>query len=362
MRLSRLVFRIVSCALLLWCTVLLEAQINRGAIEGVVTDPQGAVIAGVDVAITSVDTNVTAHTTTNGAGYYRVVDLVPGKYHGRFSFAGFSTVDMTDLDVPAGKVTRIDTQLRVDATRQTVEVKAEAPLIESSATNASTTLETKTIQEVPLAGRDIQQLVYLVPGVNNVGGPPGSNFGFNSSFGTFPDPTNALGSNISVNGGQGGANAWYLDGNLNLSSFAENVVINPTPDAVQEFQAITNAFAAEYGRTGGGVFNVVLKSGTNDFHGDLYEFLRNDATNARNPFTSIDSRGNIIKNRQLRYNNFGATLGGPLTIPHLYNGKDKTFFFFSWDQTKLHLLGSQVYTVPTTKMRQGDFSEDPNVV
>jgi hypothetical protein len=356
------VFQVLGLASLVWCTTVLEAQINRGIIEGIVTDPQGAVIAGVDVAITSVDTNVTSRTTTNGAGYYRVVDLFPGKYHARFSFAGFSTVDMTDLDVPADKLTRIDTQLRVDATRQTVEVKAEAPLIESSATNASTTLETKTIQEVPLAGRDLQQLVFLVPGVNNVGGPPGSNFGFNSSFGTFPDPTNVQGSNLAVNGGQGGANAWYLDGNLNLSSLAENVVINPTPDAVEEFQAITNAFAAEYSRTGGAVFNVVLKSGTNDFHGDLYEYLRNDATNARNPFTSIDSQGHIIKNRQLRYNNFGATLGGPVTIPHLYSGKDKTFFFFSWDQTKLHLLGSQVYSVPTERMRQGDFSEDPNVV
>src|SRR5712692_9985085 len=109
MRFSRVVFRIVSSALLVWCTAVLEAQINRGAIEGIVTDPQGAVIVGVDVAITSVDTNVTSHTTTNGTGYYRAVDLVLGKYHARFSFAGFSTVEMTNLDVPAGKLTRIDT-------------------------------------------------------------------------------------------------------------------------------------------------------------------------------------------------------------------------------------------------------------
>src|SRR5712692_3593169 len=340
----------------------LHAQINRGAIEGIVTDPQGAVIAGVAIEITSVDTNITTRVTTNDTGYYRVIDLVPGKYRARFSFSGFSTLDMTDIDVPAGKVTRLDNQMKVDATRQTVEVRAETPLIESGASNFSTTLETKTINEVPLAGRDLQQLVFLVPGINNVGGPPGSNFGFNSEFGTFPDPTHVLGSDLSVNGGQGGANAWYLDGNLNLSSFAENIAVDPSPDAVSEFQAITNAFAAEYSRTGGAVFNVVLKSGTNSFHGDGYEFLRNDATNARNPFTSIDSLGKIIKDRKLRFNNFGATLGGPVTIPHLYNGKDKTFFFFSVDQTKLHLLGSQVYTVPTAKMRQGDFSEDPNVV
>jgi hypothetical protein len=341
---------------------VLNAQINRGVIEGIVSDAQGAIVAGVQVEITSVDTNITARTTTNDSGYYRVGDLVPGKYRARFAFAGFSTIEMTDIDVPSGRVTRIDTALKVDATRQTVEVKADAPLIESSASNFSTTVETKTIQEVPMQGRDLQQLVFLIPGVNSVGGPPGSNFGFNSQFGTFPDPSNALGSNIAVNGGQGGANGWYLDGNLNLSNFAENVVINPTPDAVQEFQAITSGLGAEYSRTGGAVFSVVLKSGTNAFHGDAYEFLRNDATNARNPFTSIDTQGKLIKDRQLRFNNFGATLGGPVTIPKIYSGKDKTFFFFSYDKTILHLLGNQTFTVPTARMRNGDFSEDPNVV
>src|SRR5206468_9175050 len=241
-----------------------------------------------------------------------------------------------------------------------VRVTAEAPLLETSASNFSTSLETRTVQEMPMQGRDQQQLVHLMPGVNPVSGPPGSNFGFNSEFGTFPDPMHVLGSDLSVNGGQGGANAWYLDGNLNLSSFAENVAVNPSPDAVAEFQAITNAFAAEYSRTGGGVFNVVLKSGTNQLHGNLYEFLRNDATNARNPFTSIDSQGHLIKDRQLRFNNFGGTVGGPVILPHLYNGKDKTFFFFSWDVSILHLLGNKTFTVPTPLMRQGEFSEDPN--
>jgi len=353
---------IVVFVLLLAGASALLPQINRGVIEGIVSDAQGAVVAGVQVEITAVDTNLTARVTTNDSGYYRVGDLVPGKYRARFAFAGFSTIDMTDIDVPAGRVTRVDTQLRVDATRQTVEVKAEAPLIESSASNFSTTVETKAIEEVPMQGRDLQQLVFLIPGVNSVAGPPGSNFGFNSQFGTFPDPSNALGSNLAVNGGQGGANGWYLDGNLNLSNFAENVVINPTPDAVQEFQAITSGLGAEYSRTGGAVFSVVLKSGTNAFHGDGYEYLRNDATNARNPFTSIDTQGNLIKDRQLRFNNFGATVGGPVTIPKIYNGKDRTFFFFSFDKTILHLLGNQTFTVPTARMRTGDFSEDPNVV
>jgi hypothetical protein len=347
--------------LLISSATILQAQLNRGIMEGLVTDPQGASAPDVNVAITNVDTGVSVPTRTNSAGYYRVVDLVPGKYHAHFEASGFSPVDVSDIEVLAAQVRRVDLELRLGATREVVQVTAEAPLVETAAANFSTSLERRTIEEMPLQGRDLQQLVYLMPGVNPVSGPPGSNFGFNSEFGTFPDPTHALGSDVSVHGGQGGANAWYLDGNVDLVAFSENAAVTPSPDAVSEFQTITNAFSAEYGRTGGGVFNMVLKSGSNTLHGNVYEFIRNDATNARNPFTSIDSLGHIIKQRQLRYNDFGGTLGGPVVLPHLYNGKDRTFFFFSWDSTILHLLGNKVFSVPTALMRTGNFSEDPNV-
>jgi hypothetical protein len=360
---ARTLLRFFAVALFVCRTIPLHAQLNRGAIEGTTTDPQGAVVPGVDVTITSVDTNLAQTTKTNSAGYYRVQSLVPGKYRAHFSVGGFSPLDITEIQVPAGELIKVDAPLKLGAAHETVQVTAEVALLETSASNFSTSLETRTVQEVPLQGRDLQQLVYLMPGVNPVGGPPGSNFGFNSQYATFPDPTHVQGSDLSVNGGQGGANAWYLDGNLNLSSFAENIAVDPTPDAVSEFQTITNAFAAEYSRTGGAVFNVVLKSGTNALHGNVYEFIRNDATNARNPFTSIDSLGKIIKDRQLRFNNFGGTLGGPVVLPHVYDGKNRTFFFFSWDVQRLHLLGNgNVFSVPTAKMRQGDFSEDPDVV
>jgi len=361
MDLSRRPWRLLG-VLLLFAALNLKAQLNRSVIEGIVTDPQGAVVPAVDVRVTNTDTNISASVKTNTEGYYRVADLVPGKYKVHLELAGFRPVDISNIELPAGQVTRVDTQLRLGEARQSVEVTAGAALVETAPANFSASINERTLDEMPLAGRDLQQLVYLLPGVNQVGGPPGSNFGFNSEFGSFPDPTHMFGSDISVNGGQGGDNAWYLDGNLNLSGFAENVAVNPSPDAVQEFAAITSAFSAEYGRTGGAVFNVVLKSGTNAVHGDIYEFLRNDATNARNPFTSIDALGHIIKSRQLRFNNFGGTLGGPVVLPHLYNGKNRTFFFFSGDVQILHLLGEKVFTVPTPLMRQGDFSEDANVV
>jgi len=335
------------------------AQLNRGILEGSVTDPQSGFIPGVKVTVTALDTNVTLPTTTNSAGYYRVVDLVPGKYQIHFEQSGFSPLDLTNIEVPAGQTIRADAQLKLGTTQQTVEVSATLAMLQTAPTDFSTTVGTTAIQDIPLAGRDLQQLVFMVPGVAG-NGPPGSSFGFNSQYGTFPDPTHLQGTNVSVNGGVGGTNAWYLDGNLNLSGLAESVTVNPSPDAVTEFETITNGFSAQYGRSGGAVFNVVLKSGTNQLHGNVYEYVRNSYFNARNPFTSIGSDGKIIPQDQLRYNNFGGTLGGPVVIPHLYNGRNKTFFFFSWDETILHLNGSGVFTVPTPAEIQGDFSEDPN--
>ncbi len=359
---ERMLLSFLGLVLLLSWTTALKAQLNRGIIEGIVTDPQGAVVPGVEVTITDLETNVSTSTKTNSTGYYHVPNLVPGKYRAQFVASGFSPLDVRGIEVLAGEVIREDAQLKIGATSQTIEVTAGAQVVETAAANFSTTLQSSIIQNLPLAGHDLQQLVFLMPGVNVVGGPPGSNFGFNSEFGTFPDPTHIFGSDVAVNGGQGGANAWYLDGNLNLVGFAENVAVNPSPDAVSEFQTITNAFSAEYSRTGGAVFNVVLKSGTNSFHGNLYEFVRNSATNARNPFNSVDASGHIIPQNELRYNDFGGTIGGPVIIPHVYNGKNRTFFFFSSDTSILHLKGNNVFTVPTALMRGGDFSEDPNVV
>jgi hypothetical protein len=335
-------------------------QLERSVVEGTVTDPQGAFVPGVKVTVTAQETNISVPTTTNRAGYFRVTSLIPGKYHVHFEVSGFSPLDLVDIVVPAGQAVRADATLQLGTTVQTVEVSAATSMVQTAATDFSTTIGTSTIQEVPLAGRDLQQLVLFVPGV--VGnGPPGSNFGFNSQFGTFPDPTHLTGSDVSVNGGQTGTNAWYLDGNFNTASgSAEALVVDPSPDAVSEFQAITNGFSAEYGRSGGAVFSTVLKSGANQVHGDLYEYVRNSYFNARNPFTSIGSNGQIIPQDQLRYNNFGGTIGGPIVIPHLYNGKNKSFFFFSYSESILHLNGSDVLTVPTPLMKAGNFSEDPN--
>src|SRR5262249_29264301 len=148
------------------------------------------------------------------------------------------------------------------------------------------------------------------PGITQSSGPSGALFGFNSQFGGFPDPTHLLGSNISANGSQAGANAWYLDGSLNAALGAENIVVNPSPDAVLEFNVVNNGLAAEWGRTSGAVVNVVLKSGTNRLHGDLYGFNRNSVFSATNPFSRRDASGKPFLEPFVNSNNFGGTLGG----------------------------------------------------
>ncbi len=340
----------------------LWAQLNHGIIEGLVTDQQGAAIPNATVTLTALDTGVITHTKTNSTGYYRAVDLTPGAYRARLEAQGFNPVEVVDIQLGAGQEIRVDRKMEVGTTRQMVEVTATEPLLETASSNTSTTVESQIIQDMPLQGRDLQQMAYMLPGVQSDAGPPGSNFGFNSQYGIFPDPTYVQGSDVSVNGGQGGANAWYLDGSLNVSTLSENINVNPSPDAVSEFQAITSDLAAQYGRTGGGVFNVVLKSGTNKLHGSVYDYLRNSALDARNPFTSINTNGTLIPSRRLQFTDAGGTIGGPVVIPHIYNGRDKTFFFVSVDKTILHLTGTSVFTVPTQAMRSGNFAEDPNVV
>lgn len=350
-----------SGVVLLFVCASVWASINRGAIQGTVTDPQGAVTPGVAVTVMNVDTGVAQSTRTNSAGFYYVPELLPGPYKVRFEMAGFVATEVTNVTVKSNDAAAVDAQLKLGTSVQQVEVIATAPLVESTAANFSVSLEHRYVDELPLLGRDIQSLVQLIPGATQSLGPPGSLVGFNSQYGGFPDPTHVAGSLVAVNGSQGGANAWYLDGNLNAAQGVDNVVVNPSPDAVSEFQAVNNAFAAEYGRNAGAVFNVVLKSGTNSVHGDLYEYNRNSHFNARNPFEQVDAQGRDPFRRFVNWNQFGGAVGGPVYLPHVYNGKNRTFFFASWDLSIVHEKTPGVYTVPTVKELNNDLSENPNI-
>ncbi|MFB3923359.1 MAG: carboxypeptidase regulatory-like domain-containing protein [Terriglobia bacterium] len=338
----------------------LWAAIDRGAVRGTVTDPQGAVVPNATITITNVERKVTQTVTTNDAGFYNVIELVPGEYTVHVEASGFGPVEFSQVIVKAGDTVTVDAALKVGGRTEKLTVTAAAPLVETAASNFTTaSLASGMINELPLVGRDPQTLVQLIPGVTQSTGPTGSVFGFDSQFGGFPDPQHLVGSGISVNGSQGGANAWYLDGSLNAALGAENVVVNPSPDAIGEFNVVNNGLAPEYGRTSGAVINVVLKSGTNELHGNAYEFNRNSFFSATNPFARRDAQGRPFLQPQVNFNNFGGTLGGPVYLPHLYNGKNRTFFFVSYDVQFLHESRNRILTVPLPNEKQGDFRGDP---
>jgi hypothetical protein len=342
--------------------ISLHGSIDRGAIQGTVTDPQGAMIPGATVVVKNVDTNVAVSLITNSAGFYLAPELVPGRYSVRIAMQGFSPLDILNISVLAGKTTIADAELKVGATSQSVEVTAAAPLVEATPSNFTTDLSTHYIQDIPLPGRDIQALVQLVPGITQSFGPSGTMFGFDSAYGAFPDPDHIVGSAIGANGGQAGANAWYLDGSLNMVLGAENVVVNPSQDATSEFNVVNNGLAAEWGLTSGAVINVVLKSGTNHVHGGIYEFNRNSYFNATNPFDRRNAQGQTFLEPRVNYNNFGGTLGGPVYVPDIYNGKGRTFFFVSYDVSTLHANKPTILTVPLPNERIGNFAGDPRFV
>jgi hypothetical protein len=341
------------------CVNFLYAAIDRGIIQGTVTDEQGATVPGAKVIVRNVDTNVEQNLVANSQGFYLAPELVPGKYLVSMEAPGFSRLEISNISVLAGITTTVDGRLSIGAVSEHVEVSAQPTLIESAPSNFTTPLERRYIEDIPLQGRDIQMLTQLIPGVTQSTGPSGSIFGFNSQFGGFPDPQHLVGSGISANGGQGGANAWYLDGSLNAALGAENIVVNPSPDAVSEFNVVDNGLAAEWGRTSGAVLNVVLKSGTNSVHGDAYDFNRNSFFNATNPFSRRDASGKTFLDPRVNWNNFGGTLGGPVYLPHLYNGKNRTFFFVSYDISLLHENKPTILTVPLPNQKHGDFRGDP---
>jgi hypothetical protein len=337
----------------------LFASPERGAIQGTVTDPQGAFIPGAQVLVKNVDTGIELNLTTNSAGFYLATELVPGKYLVRMKYTGFATLEISGVTVTAGTTTVTDGEMKVGDAAQSVQVTAEAPLVDQAPSNFTTSIETRYIQDLPIQGRDIQTLVQLIPGVIQSSGPSGSGFGFNSQFGGFPDPLHLVGSSISVNGGQAGANGWYLEGSLNATVGAEAVVVNPSPDAVSEFNLVSNGLAAEYGRTSGAVVNVVLKSGTNQPHGSVYGYNRNSFFSATNPFARRDENGNPFLQPRVNYNAPGATFGGPVYIPKVYDGRNRTFFFVSEDVSILHENVNRILTVPLPAERHGDFRGDP---
>ncbi len=305
-------------------------QTFYGSVVGTVTDATGAVVPEVSVTLTNIGTAERRTMQTDAGGNYLFVNLVPGRYRLEMQKEGFKRFTREPIVVEVQAAVRIDAALEVGEVTQTVEVRAETPLMQTENASLGQVVEARKVLEMPLNGRNVLNLVTLVPGVV----PQGQSM-------QNPTGTNPFAwGNYQIGGGQANQSAAYLDGGPVNVSYINLTALVPTQDSIQEFRVQTNNLGAEFGRFAGGVVNLTTKSGTNSFHGTAYEFLRNKALNAN---TFFNNRAGIER-PAFTQNQFGANLGGPIV-------RDKLFFFGSYEGFRLRQGQSFTYTVPTEAMR-----------
>jgi hypothetical protein len=311
------------------------AQSDRGTITGSVSDPAGAVIPAAAIELKNINTGAVYQAQSSSTGNYTFSQLPVGTYQMSSSVPGFKQFIRTGITVLVAQTLRIDISLEVGAISETVTVNADAPLLRTESGELAHNVAAQTLSELPVLGfsgyiRDPFAVTELIPGALY---------------------SQAAGSLVRVNGAPSNTQSVRIEGqDATDGIWSSYTTFNqPSVDSVEEVAVQTSNFAAEYGQAGGGLFNMTMKSGTNKLHGSAYDYWYNEALNASAPYGR--------KDRQRR-NNYGFTLGGPVYIPKVYNGRDKTFFFFNWEQFREKAVdNTTTYTVPTMLMRQGNFSQ-----
>lgn len=320
---------------------VLRAQNITGSILGNVTDPSGAAISGAEVTVTNTGTDKAVKAATDSRGYYAATNLPPGSYRVKVSAAGFKNTVRNDIALLVESQLRLDFSLEVGDTSSTVTVTAEAPLVDSETGSLGQVVTSKEVEGLPVKGRNVFDLAVLSTGVQV---NPRA-LGAVASTGDNSAPLFVM-SDISINGGRYRTNDYLLDGVSIMLPENNDFALSPTPDGTQEFKVMTNSYGAQFGRSGGGVINVVTRSGTNNLHGSLYEFFRNDRLKANNFFANATGR----PQGPLHFNLFGGSVGAPIV-------KNRTFVFGEYQGSRsLSSLGGQFSTVPTAAERNGDFS------
>ena len=318
----------LACALALW------GQTERGNITGAVTDSSGAIVPGASVTITNIATNQSVTVTSTNTGEFNGPNLQPGTYRLEFQATGFKKTVRENVVLTAASTVRVDGRLELGQVSETVEVRSEVAQIQTENSKITTAVQNKLVDELPLV----------------VGGAMRSPF----DLVTITPEARGSGGQLALGGGQTRAWEATLDGvsvGTNRSADATEIAYNaPSLEAITEFAVDTNGFKAEYGQAGGGIMTFSSKSGTNDFHGVAYDFLRNE---------KLDARGFFAPTKAVyKQNDFGFTAGGPIRIPKLYNGRDRTFFFFSYEGFRNRVgANDNMFSVPTPEMYNGDFSK-----
>jgi hypothetical protein len=322
---------------------LAAGQDITGVIGGLITDPSGRAVAGVNITAVNLDTNQPETARTNQDGYYELVSLKPGRYEVKAAFTGFKTSFRPSITLQVSARLRIDFQLVIGDAAASVVITGDAPLVDTQTASLGQDVGGREVESMPLKGRTIYDLALVVPGVEF--NPAG--LGRDSATGAgglFPS------ADISINGGRYRTNDYLLDGVSIMLPDNNEYALSPTPDGTQEFNLLTNSYGPQFGRSGGGVFNVVTKGGTNDFHGTAYEFFRDDLVEANLFFANAQRQARP----PFHFNLFGGAVGGPIV-------KNKTFFFGEYQGFRtISSLGGQFLTLPTALERQGNFSQELN--
>ncbi|MBS1826659.1 MAG: TonB-dependent receptor [Acidobacteria bacterium] len=322
------------------------AQTTTATLTGSVTDTSGATVPGAVVTVTNAGTGIARRIPTSDAGYYTAALLPPGTYQIRIEKEGFRAVARTGITLNVDQVARLDFVLEVGTVSEAIDVTSAAPLLEASTSSLGQVIDSKQFTDLPLNNRTALGLLSLSDNVS---------LGRNFSPDTFNNANQ-----FSANGSRPGQNEILLDGAPNTTPGVwpgRGILGTPVVvDSIQEFKVQTSVFSAEYGRTGGGLINMVSKSGSNDWHGSLFEFHRNSKMDANNFFAN---RGGVALG-SFKRNQFGGTLGGPVILPKLYSGRNRTFFFANYQATRDRSAANTVRTVPTAEMRGGDFSRLTN--
>jgi carboxypeptidase family protein/TonB-dependent receptor-like protein len=318
------------------------AQVDAGAISGTVKDSSGGVISGAKVTLANEDTGQQLSTTSGSDGEYVFAPIKIGHYSLSVEIQGFRRVQQNNVSVDVQQKVVVDITLSPGATTETVEVNAEPPALQTQDASVGQVIGERTVNALPLNGRNFVFLAQLSAGVTQ-----------------DQQDTRGLGASgsFAANGLRPAQNNYLLDGidnNVGLVDFLNGThfVVRPPVDAVEEFKIQTNSFSAELGRSAGAVLNATIKSGTNNFHGALWEFFRNDKLDAANFF---ENAGGLTKGK-FRQNQFGGSIGGPVILPHLYSGKDKTFFFFDYEGTRIRQAIPYTSTVPTALERSSNYT------
>ncbi len=344
---QRMCLRPIYAAFMLFASALLlplsgSAQTTFGSITGTVTDATGAPTPGVKITVTNIDNAEKRSMDTNSDGIYQFVNLTPGNYRVEAEKSGFKKFSRSPIVVEVQNTLRIDVALEVGDVSQTVEVTAQTPLLQPETTSLGQVVQQREVNELPLNGRNPLNLVALVPSVV----PQGQSM-------QNPNGTNPFAwGNYQIGGGMANQSTTFLDGSPVNGGYINITALVPTQDSLQEFKVQTNNLEPEFGRFAGGVINMSTKSGSNDIHGTAWEYLRNKVLNANDFFNNKAGIGTPA----FTQNQFGFNVGGPVYIPKVYDGRNKTFFFVDYEGFRLRQGQSFTETVPTAAERTGNFS------